>query len=202
MNPSPDADGLRPLFDRIKAGDRCGEEQLYVLMNRGLRFFIARELGPDNIEDILHETFMAVVRAIRDDRIEKPEALLGYARTIVQRQITAVIKERMRDRAKVVSIDDHDCPTSARLEESEIRKQEIRIATQVLEHLPVSVRDILHRFYVLEQPREQICQELNLNTDQYRNAKHRAKLLFESRLKRKVCGSVKSTYGTNIKLSA
>ena len=39
------------LVDRVRAGDPAGMEQLYAVFVRGVRFFLWRQLGPQDLVD-------------------------------------------------------------------------------------------------------------------------------------------------------
>ena len=49
---------------------------------------------------------------------------------------------------------------------------------EVLESLPAHEREALTRFYVLEQPAEQVIDELGVSAEAFRAIKARAKSLF------------------------
>ena len=44
------------LVDQIKAGEDVGMEQLYKLFSRGIRYYLCRQLGPQELEDKVHDT--------------------------------------------------------------------------------------------------------------------------------------------------
>src|SRR5690242_3852032 len=45
------------LVDQIKAGEDAGMEHLYKLFSRGIRYYLCRQLGPQELEDKVHDTF-------------------------------------------------------------------------------------------------------------------------------------------------
>src|SRR3954447_20897283 len=65
------------LVSQIKAGDDAGMEQLYKLFSRGIRFYLCRQLGPQELEDKVHDTFLIVVNAIKRGDLREPERLMG-----------------------------------------------------------------------------------------------------------------------------
>ena len=56
------------LVERIKADDQSGMEELYRVFSRGVRFYLCRQLGPQDPEDKVHDTFLIVVQAVRRGR--------------------------------------------------------------------------------------------------------------------------------------
>jgi RNA polymerase sigma-70 factor (ECF subfamily) len=67
----------------------------------------------------------------------------------------------------------HDNP-----ERKVIARQRAEIARRVLNGVSRRDREILNRFYVLEQPQERICAEMGLSYNQFRLLKSRAKARF------------------------
>ena len=53
------------LVERIKTEDQSGMEELYRVFSRGVRFYLCRQLGPQDLEDKVHDTFLIVVQAVR-----------------------------------------------------------------------------------------------------------------------------------------
>ena len=77
------------LVQAIKEGRDEGMEQLYKLFSRGIRYFLCRQLGPQELEDKVHDTFLIVVNASRRGDVREPERLMGVVRTVVRRQVAA-----------------------------------------------------------------------------------------------------------------
>lgn len=60
------------LVGKIRDGDPAGMEELYRLFSRGIRFYLCRQLGPQDLEDKVHDTFLIVVQAIRRGELRIP----------------------------------------------------------------------------------------------------------------------------------
>ena len=86
------------IVDRIQAGQEAGISELYQVLNRGMRYSLARQLGHQDLEDRLHDTFLIVVSAIRAGTIREPQRIMGFVRTVVQRQIAGYIEQVVRYR--------------------------------------------------------------------------------------------------------
>jgi RNA polymerase sigma-70 factor (ECF subfamily) len=71
-------------------------------------------------------------------------------------------------------------------ESQAIGRQEEQIAANVLKGISRRDREILMRFYLHEQPQEQICKEMRLTETQFRLLKSRAKARFGEMGKRKL----------------
>jgi DNA-directed RNA polymerase specialized sigma subunit len=57
-------------------------------------------------------------------------------------------------------------------------KQREALATKILKSISQRDRDVLTRFYLMEQSQEQICMDMNLTDTQFRLLKSRAKARF------------------------
>ncbi|HYA15899.1 MAG TPA: hypothetical protein VEF06_00465, partial [Bryobacteraceae bacterium] len=75
------------LVQRVRAGDPEAMEELYAIFAKGIRYFLLRNLGPDDLDDKVHDCFVIVTQAIRNGDLREPERLMGYVRTVVKRQI-------------------------------------------------------------------------------------------------------------------
>jgi RNA polymerase sigma factor (sigma-70 family) len=164
----------------IRADDGSAVKEFYEVFNRGFRFFISRQLGSVDLEDNVHDCVLAVMTAVRREQLREPERFVGFVRTIVKRYIAARIKEKISGRADE-NIDEARHPLrylSPDPERNAIRTETRAIARQALETLSGRDREVLRRFYLLEQKEEQIRLEMNLSEHAFKNIKHRAKNKF------------------------
>ncbi|HLY17423.1 MAG TPA: sigma-70 family RNA polymerase sigma factor [Bryobacteraceae bacterium] len=176
------------LVEKVRINNPDGMEQLYSVFSRGVRFYLCRQLGPQDLEDRLHDTFLVVAQAIQRGELREPERLMGYVRTIVRRQVAAQIEDNMMNRKHEYDLDwglaVRDLGTSP--EQDAIQHENQEIAQKVLKSIAPRDREILIRFYLLEQPAEQICGEMGLTDTQFRLLKSRAKSRFGLLGRRKV----------------
>ncbi len=178
-NPSDSPVSVRwtPLVEGARDGDSAAIEELYRLLARGIRFFFCRHLGPQELDDRVHDTFLMIVRSIQNGGLREPERLMGFVRTIVRRQIAAYIEESVLARRESAELEvtnkvaDHRHDPEQRL----LREQRVQLMLQVLRSISPRDREILTRFYLYEQTQEQICQEMGLTETQFRLLKSRAK---------------------------
>lgn len=168
------------LVERIHDGRTEGMEELYGLFSRGIRFYLIRQLGPQEVEDKIHDTFLLVVQAIRRGELRDSTRLMGFVRTICRRQIAAHIDRLVQSRREQGQVD-----TTPRImdpnsdpEQTAIFSERKDMIHKVLSEIPARDREILTRFYLLEQSQEQICNEMELSDTQFRLLKSRAKSRF------------------------
>jgi RNA polymerase sigma-70 factor (ECF subfamily) len=186
---APDAyAGWVELVERIKSGESGSMEELYQLFSKGIRFYLCRQLGPQELDDKVHDTFVVVVQAIRRGELREPERLMGFVRTIVRRQVAAHIDKVVHNRREQVELDStvRVADTRENPEESAIFRQRTDLIQRVLGELPERDREILTRFYLDEQSQEQICEDMSLTETQFRLLKSRAKARFGELGKKKL----------------
>ena len=185
VEPAPETIALA---ERIRRGDPAGLEELYEVFRQGIRFQLYRQLGPDDLDDRVHDVFLIVVQAIQRGEIREPERLMGFVRTVVRRQVAGYIEEMVHARRDFQNLeglppvaDDSQTP-----EELAMARQRTEIMEVVLRSVSRRDREILTRFYLLGQSQEQICREMKLTETQFRLLKSRAKARFGELGKKKL----------------
>jgi RNA polymerase sigma-70 factor (ECF subfamily) len=179
------------LVTQIKAGEDAGLEFLYRQFSRGIRYYLCRHLGPEELDDRVHDTFLVVVQAIKKGDLREPERLMGFVRTVVRRQVAAYIDQAVQTRRDQADIECGVTVVDAKgdPERQAIAQQRKQLMKAVLESLSKRDRDILVRFYLNEEPQEQICREMSLTETQFRLLKSRAKARFGEIGKKKLSTS-------------
>jgi RNA polymerase sigma factor (sigma-70 family) len=168
------------LVERIRSGEQSAMEELYRIFSTGVRFYLCRQLGPQDLEDRVHDAFVVIIQSIRRGDLREPERLMGYIRTVVRRQVAAQIETVVQSRRNCTPAeigftlqDRHPDP-----ERSAIERQNAKVAMRILQSIPDRDREVLVRFYLKEQSPAQICRELDLTETQFRLIKSRAKARF------------------------
>jgi RNA polymerase sigma factor (sigma-70 family) len=178
------------LVERIRRGEDSGMEDLYRLFARGIRFYLCRQLGPQELDDKIHDTFLIVVNAIRRGDLREPERLMGFVRTVVRRQVAAHIDHLVHNRREQITMDVGVRVADGRRnpEQSAAFREKIQFMLDILREMSERDRDILTRFYLNEQTQERICEEMHLTETQFRLLKSRAKGRFGELGKKKLQG--------------
>ena len=168
------------LVDRIRAGDPSGMQELYQIFGRGVRLYLCRQLGMQEVEDKIHDTFVVVVQAIRNGELREPERLMGFVRTVARRMVAGHIDHLVHRRRDNVAVESGVVIPDRRItpEEESIQREKVGVMLQVLGEMSSRDRDVLTRFYLYEQPQEQICREMKLTPTQFRLLKSRAQTRF------------------------
>jgi len=158
------------MVEQIRNGDPSALEQMYRIFSTGIRFYLCRQLGPQDLDDRVHDVFLIIVQSIQKGELREPERLMGYVRTIVRRQVAAQIDDNVKARRNQADLefgmtlsDHHPNP-----ERSAIEHQNEELAMRILNNLPKRDREVLARFYLEEQPADRICHEMGLTETQFR----------------------------------
>lgn len=170
--------GRSDLVGRIRGGDRQAETELVERYNCAVISIIRRALGNSTVaDDLYQETFCIIIEKIRGGDIREAERLPGFVCGVARNQVIkhfqrAARQERMTETEEAVSL---PCQAHDQLEEL-LRKESADIVRQILNEM-TNERDIqvLFRFYLAEDDKEQICADLGLTSLQFNLVLHRAR---------------------------
>ena len=155
---------LDELVERVRRGEEAAVEELQGVIANGIRFFLSRELGEENLEERVDLTFRVVVQTLQRDETGGADRLMGHVLDSIRAQVSAHVgKAPDREGGSQQSI------TFRRQRES---------MRSVLRAMSPRDREILRRFYLDEQTEEQICGEMELNPVQFKLLKLRAAARF------------------------
>src|SRR5579871_2342869 len=190
----PETSNWVDLVKRIQDGKESGMEDLYRIFARGIRYYLCRQLGPQELDDKVHDSFLIVVQAIQRGDVREPERLMGFIRTVVRRQVAAYIDQIVHTRKEEIDIEVGSRVADRRgnPEQTVALRQKAEILRNVLQRLTPKDGEILTRFYLNEQTQEQICAEMGLTETQFRLLKSRAKARFGELGKKKLHRSLLS----------
>ena len=182
------ANGFSDLVQRVHDGDPSGMEELYRMFSTGVRFYLCRQLGPQDLDDKVHDIFLIIAQSIQRGDLRDPDRLMGYVRTIVRRQVAAYIDRAVQSRRSHaelgfgMALSDQQPTPESRL----IDHENTAVALGMLNSLHRRDREVLIRFYLHEQPAAEICREMGLTETQFRLIKSRAKARFGELGKRRM----------------
>jgi RNA polymerase sigma factor (sigma-70 family) len=174
---SPAEPAWRDLVRRLRDDDPSAMEDLYQVFSRRIRYLLWRHVGAQEMHDRLHDIFLIVTEAIRSGELREPERLMGYVRTVVRRQIAGHLHMRREQRMKWCSLELGPVMADRRPgpELGIIHRQHRELAGRIMLGMREREREVLVRFYVEEQPADQICHDMELSETQFRLLKSRAK---------------------------
>jgi RNA polymerase sigma-70 factor (ECF subfamily) len=176
------------LVERIRMGDSSAMEEMYKMFSKGIRFLLYRQLGPQDLDDKVHDVFVIITLAIRNGELREPERLMGYVYTVVRRQVASHIDRAVHQRRNRVDVNFQETISDKRPnpEREAIQRESLGLAMSVLQSIPKRDREVLTRFYLNEESAEEICQNMDLSDTQFRLIKSRAKARFGELGKRRL----------------
>lgn len=172
------ADAGADLVSRIRAGDRQAEAELVERYSCGVEVIIRREIGSASVaDDLYQETFRMVIEKTRRGDIREPEKLSGFVCGVARNLVIDYFRRAARQGSlsEVEEATTLPDPAPDQLEVL-LRKEQSDFARQVLKEMR-NERDIqiLFRFYLAEDKKEQICADLGLSGLRFNRVLHRAR---------------------------
>lgn len=167
------------IVSRIMAGDRQAEAELIDSYDRGVRIIIRRAGGNAMIiDDLSQETFRIVLEKIRRGDIREPEKLSGFIRGVARNLVIEHFRrlarqESLTDTEETIKLITSSAPNQL---DRLLQKEKAGLVWRVLREMR-NKRDIqvLLRYHLAEDTKEQICEDLGLTSPQFNLVLHRAR---------------------------
>jgi len=163
--------------DRIRAGETVAESELFERFATGIHLILLKRTGNRQLAaDLCQDTFVIALQKLRAGQLHKPESLVAFLRqTAVNLSIEHFRKERRYIHQEDGIISLQTAPRDRKAER--IDHQRARsLLNDVIEKLAQHRdRAILHRFYLLDQDKTQICAALELSAAHFDRVLYRAK---------------------------
>jgi RNA polymerase sigma-70 factor, ECF subfamily len=162
---------------RILAGHPDAEAELVHRYQGGINIIIGRVVRNDAvIEDLSQETFRIVLEKIRAGEVREPERLSGFICGVAQNlAIDYVRRIRRTVQQEERGVPEQICDSQPDPFEQLWRKERAQIVRQVIGELKVQRdREVLFRYYIAEEDKEQVCADLGLNSQQFNTIIFRA----------------------------
>jgi RNA polymerase sigma-70 factor (ECF subfamily) len=186
-----DAKTEAELVARVRAGDERAEEELYVRYKRGVAIIISQATNDSSsVPDLCQETFRITLQRIKQGKLREPEKLPAFIWKVAQ---NLVIDHFRRLRAgSYTDIEDAEHisdPRPTQLE-SLLQKEKAAGILRALDEMS-SERDrqVLYRFYILEESKKEICADLGLTSLQFNLVIFRARKQYK-KLYEKIVGKL------------
>ncbi len=165
------------LVRRITAKDLQAEEEMILRYRAGV-FQIIYQIVRNwsTAEDLCQETLMKALEKIRRGEVREPEKLSGFICGIA-RFIAIEYIRKMRATMKIENTDvaEYIPDPSPDPAEQLLDKERAETVRKVISELKVSRdREVLYRYYILEEEKDKICSALNLTRDQFSSIIFRA----------------------------
>jgi len=172
---------------KLREGDPSTEDHFVGYFSELVRTKLrSRQISPDIIDDIKQETFLRVLKNVREGKVREAASFGAY----FNQTINNVSAERFRK-------DGRDVPLEPEHKESPpengtyknpldkvVDQEMVNIVKRVLHLLPKKDREILRAIYWLEMPKDEICKKFGVGRDYLRVLDLRAREKFRRALEK------------------
>ena len=177
------------LVERIEKGDKEAERELVSRYERGLRFILLRNCNHDEAlaSDMFQDTWSVVLSALRQKKLRDPTKLSAFIIQTGKNLVIAHYRKTENKAAKFVENKDIEYADNTLSPDISLERYNLGLLVKkvILELEQPRDRELMFRFYVKEQEKKAICNELVLDTAHFDRvlyrAKQRFKALWESR---------------------
>ena len=136
----------------------------------------SRLRAPELIQDVTQETFLRVLRTLRQSGIENPEALGSFVNSVCTNVLFEVYRAQSRVTEPVEDRVSEEIPAASAMAGEEERTQ----VRSVLSELPEKDRMILRWLFFEERDKGEVCRFLHVDREYLRVLVHRAKQRFRT----------------------
>ena len=175
---SSDPGNAADLVGRIRAGDHEAETELVERLGRGVLMILRRSTRNAAVSDDLYQdTFRIVLEKVRQGDVRDAEKLPAFIASVARNLVIEYFRRTARhenlNETAEAERPPHSTPNQL---EAVLQKEKAAIVRQVIDELPTDRdRQLLFRFYVVEDDKEQICADLGLTSLHFNRVLHRAR---------------------------
>lgn len=155
------------LAERIGRGDRSAEQALVLRYSRGLMIMLKKRTGDAQMAEDLHqETFRIVIERLRDRPLEDAAKLTAFIQQVGRNLHTGEIRKLANRKTDADSESIAVMPDPAHGQLSRLIRQEAIVSVRkLIDELKTDRdREILRRFYILDEEKASICASLDLDS--------------------------------------
>ncbi|MDP2535901.1 RNA polymerase sigma factor [Alteromonas stellipolaris] len=174
------------LVKRILAGDAAAELQMIERYKRGLRYVLRRKCHDlDLTADISQETWRIVIERIRNNELREPAKLSAFILQTAKNLLLmhfrkSDIKRQQTGMGEALESEYSGPSTQSPEDALERHNLGLLVQTVIKELNTPRDRELLHRYYIHEQDKSLICNELNVNAKNFDNVLYRCKQRFKT----------------------
>lgn len=166
---------MAQLVARIMAGEKQAEDELVETFTQSVSLVLRRNArNPTDMDDLFQDTFMIALDKIRNGKVHQPERLGGYMMNIAR--FTAVDFYRRQERYKPQGDQMVDGEAAENPLAEMITREKCTHLRNIIPTLKSSRdRTILQRFYIAEEDKQVICDDMGISFKNFNQIIHRAK---------------------------
>lgn len=171
------AEIAKQLVERIREGDTVAESELVERYSTGIKLILLKRTGSQHLAmDLCQDTFIIALQKLRAGQIRKPGSLVAFLRqTAVNLSIEHYRKEKryIHQEGGIISL--QTAPRDRKAERIDHQHARTLLKGVIQQLGQERDRDILHRFYLLDQDKTRICKLLELSAAHFDRVLYRAK---------------------------
>ena len=173
---------LTELVKRIIARDSVAEEELVRRYEKGVAIIIDQILRSRSAtEDVSQDTFKIVLTKVRRGDLREPERLSGFVCSVARNAAIDYIRrtKHLKNQEAIGDAEQIPDPAPSQLEDL-LKQEKADVVRQLINELKKKRdRDLLLRFYIAEEGKDEICADLGLTRTQFNNVIFRATARFK-----------------------
>jgi RNA polymerase sigma-70 factor (ECF subfamily) len=170
--------------NRPAGASEFGSDAALGMLRDGVLFLLRKELRDFALaDDLCNETFRIVLERLQTQPLEDPGGLDSFLAQTARNLVIAHRRKAGRQRTETGHQATLDTTAAADADPALILQSRSRATAirRVLEEIPlVRDREILVRFYLYDQDKEQVCRELGIGAAHFNLVIHRAKERFRT----------------------
>jgi RNA polymerase sigma-70 factor (ECF subfamily) len=171
------ADRVLDLVNRIETGDRVAEADLITRFEHGIKLILLKRTGSAQLaNDLCQDTFVVALRKVRAGELRKPQCLSAFIRqTAVNICIDHYRKEKRYIHQDDGTISLHHTHIDNKAAKIDCQATRALLETSLDQLAMPRDREILRRFYLADEDKGRICQDLDLSSPHFDRVLYRAK---------------------------
>ncbi|BFM08632.1 RNA polymerase sigma factor [Halioxenophilus aromaticivorans] len=167
------------LVNQIRSGNAQAELSMVTRFAPGLKTMLNRKCSPDIAEDVFQETWRVAIEKVRKGDLRQPDRLPAFIHQIARNQVVMYYRKNS-DTQETPDDNDLVAPGPSPEQALETRRIQDHVRGMIEQLDTPRDREILKRYYVLEEDKEQICEDLNLSSQHFNRVIYRAKTRMRS----------------------
>jgi RNA polymerase sigma-70 factor, ECF subfamily len=144
----------------------------------------SRVRSPQLIEDVCQETFLRVLQVLnKEGGLHRPERLGAFVNTVCNN----VLLEKFREAGRHSPMPDEPpdpVDTSIDLDSDMVTRERKAVVERVLAELSEKDCELLRKVFLEERDKDEVCREMEVNSEYLRVLLHRARAHFKAALVR------------------
>jgi RNA polymerase sigma-70 factor (ECF subfamily) len=170
---------------RLTAHDAEVEKHFTSYFNELLVLKLRRRVrSPQLIEDVCQETFLRVLQVLRKEGgLHHPERLGAFVNNVCNNVLLEKFREAGRHGPMPMKPND-PADTRIDLDSGMVTRERKAIVEQVLAELSEKDCELLRKVFLEERDKDEVCREMDVNSEYFRVLLHRARAHFKAALVR------------------